>query len=479
MTDSHKMNKSSDSEDFAALFEQSLSARDNFEPGDKVEGIVAGITRDSVFVDISGKSEAVIDASELRKADGTLSVKSGDKITAYVLASGSSGVELTSAIGRGKVNNAILGIAKDNGVPVEGMVSAKINGGFTVMIDGIKAFCPLSQIDRKYSEKDSDYLGKKFLFAITELRSSRDCVVSRRTLLEKIQKESEETLKTTLKEGAVVKGTVSRIAEFGIFADIGGIEGLVPRSELSRSRSVLPDNFSVGDSVTVKIMTLDWTAKKHSLSIKQTEDDPWSSLTIKEGDTIKGPVVNIIKSGAFVEITAGIEGFIPVSKMSYTKRIVKPEDAVTKGSTVEVKVASIDLKERRISLELITGESNPWADASLDAAVQDAVIESVKSAGIVVRLSNGMEGFIPRGECLCDRNTELTKIFKEGQTIRCVAKDIRKDEKKCILSQKEVEKIEERENMRQYMTSSTDSENSLGSLFGSVLGDYKKKIDGQ
>lgn len=474
MTDQIKQND----ESFEALFEKSIAASDNFEPGDKVEGIIVGFTRDTVFVDISGKSEAIIDAGEFLDSKGNFTAKRGDKITAFVLASGHSGVELTSALGRGKVNSAILGIAKSNHIPIEGTVTAKINGGFSVNIDGIRAFCPLSQIDRKYSENDSDYIGKKFMFAITELKGSKDCVVSRRSLIETIQKESEETLKKTLKEGDTVNGTVSRVAEFGVFVDFGGIEGLVPRSELSRSRSVQPDSFSVGKAVRVKIVTLDWGNRKHSLSIKQTESDPWDSLSIKEGDSVSGPVVNIIKAGAFVELAPGIEGFIHISRMSYTKRIVKPEDAVTKGQNVQVNILSVDRNERKISLELVTGESNPWADANVSEAVQEATIESVKAGGLVVRLSNGMEGFVPRSETLTDRNTDLSKVYKTGQAIKVVTKEVKKDEKRIILSQKEVEKMEERDNLKQYMNAETSGDSSLGSMFGNVLGDLKKKIDG-
>jgi small subunit ribosomal protein S1 len=477
MTD--QINQNQNEESFETLLEKSISASDNFEPGDKVEGIIVGFTRDTVFVDISGKCEATIDAGEFMDNKGNFNAKQGDKITAYVIASGHAGVELTSAIGRGKVNGALLGVAKDNHIPVEGTVTAKVNGGFSVNLDGTRAFCPLSQIDRKYSENDADYIGKKFLFMITELKGSKDCVVSRRTLIEQVQKQSEETLRKTLHEGDIVDGTVTRVAEFGVFVDFGGIEGLVPRSELSRSRSVQPDSFEAGKSVRVKVVTLDWENRKHSLSIKQTESDPWDILSIKEGDSISGPVVNIIKAGAFVELVPGIEGFIHISRMSYTKHIVNAQDAVTKGQTVQVNVISIDRDERKISLELVTGESNPWADARADEAVQEAVIESVKAGGLVVRLGNGMEGFVPRSETLTDRNTDLTKAFKAGDKIKVVTKELRKEEKRIILSQKEVEKMEERDNLKQYMKSETSGDSSsLGSQFGSLLGDFKKKIGG-
>ena len=259
MTTAKKINNSENSE-FAAMFESSITARDNFSPGDKVEGIVVGIAKDTIFVDISGKSEATISADEFI-VDGKVTVKSGDHISAYVIASGVRGVELTSCLGKGPVSPAILQIAKDNNIPIEGTVSGKVNGGFSVIFGTTRGFCPMSQIDRKFTGNDADYIGKKFPFSITEMKG-RDVVVSRRSLLETIQKNAESELKTKLSVGDIRTGSVTRIAEFGIFVDFGGIEGLVPRSELSRARSIGTDAFSIGQSVSVKIMSIDWESKK-------------------------------------------------------------------------------------------------------------------------------------------------------------------------------------------------------------------------
>jgi len=312
-----------------------------------------------------------------------------------------------------------------------------------------------------------------------ELKGGLDCVVSRRILLDRIQKDSEETLKTKINAGDICPGVVTRIAEYGIFVDFGGIEGLVPRSELSRSRSTAPDNFKIGDSVTVKLINLDWAAKKYSLSIKETEKDPWDSLTIKEGDHLSGTITNTIKGGAFVELSPGLEGFIPISRMSKIKRTVKVDDVVSKGDHVNVSISSIDRSERRISLELITGETDPWSDngKSIKESVIEATIENVRTAGLTVRLDNGMEGFVPRSELSCDRNADVMKIYAAGSIVKLVAKDIRKDEKKLILSQREVERMEERENIKQYMKQESSEESaSLGSQFGNMLEDFKKKM---
>ena len=481
MTERDDQIESGEESSFAALFEQSIKAKSDFEPGDRVTGVVVGITKDSIFVDISGKSEAVISAGEFRNPDGTLTVKTKDTIEAYVVAVGAAGIELTSCIGKGAVNPAILKIAKESKIPVTGSVSAKVNGGFSIMIDGVRAFCPLSQIDRKFSGTDSDYVGKSFPFIIMELRG-RDVVVSRRELLDAVQKESEEKLRTVLKPGDIRDAVVTRIAEFGVFADFGGIEGLIPRFELSRSRLVTPQEFSAGQKVKVKIMSLDWEAKKFSLSVKETESDPWSKISIGAGDTVAGTVTNMIKGGAFVELQPGLEGFIPVSKMSYTKRIAKPEDVLSIGQKVSVKIAGVDAASKKISLELITDESDPWSGANdgLTGTVVSATVEAARSAGITVRLANGMEGFAPMRELACGRDADLSKLYPVVKELKLAIIEVRPSDKRITLSEKEVGRIEERSSIAEYMKkeeSADAAENtSLGAQFGNLFSDLKKKI---
>jgi small subunit ribosomal protein S1 len=473
--------ESGDDNNFEALFEQSINAKDDFEPGDKVTGVVVGITKDTIFVDISGKSEATIHAGEFLNSDGTLTIKTKDSITAYVVSVGSSGVELTSVIGKGTVNPAILKIAQQNKIPVNGSVSTKINGGFSVQIDGMRAFCPLSQIDRKFSGTDSDYIGKSFSFIVTELRG-RDIVVSRRELLEVAQKESEGKLRSMLKIGDVREAVVTRIADFGVFADFGGIEGLVPRTELHRSRLITPQEFSAGQKLSVKIMAIDWENKRFSLSIKETQADPWSAISIVAGDSINGTVTNMIKGGAFVELTPGLEGFIPVSKMSYTKRISKPEDVLSVGQKITVKVADVDSVAHRISLELVTGESDPWGGSNdgLTGTIQSGVVETVRPVGISVRLSNGMEGYAPARELCCGRNDDVQKLYPVGKEIRVAIIEVRVADRKITISEKEVERIEERSSIKDYMNKEVAADSaeqtSLGSQFGNIFTDIKKKM---
>jgi small subunit ribosomal protein S1 len=480
MTQIIKTKETNDNDDFAALLEQSISVRDNFRSGDKVIGTIVGITKDIVFVDISGKSEAIIPGEEFRDKEGNCTIKTGDKITAYVIASGASGIELTTCIGRGNVNPTILKIAKDEEIPVEGIIQSKVNGGFIIMIDGIRAFCPVSQIDRKYSGNDSDYLNKRYNFSIIELKG-KDVIVSRRSLLEKNQRDAEENLKGKLNPGDTITGTITRIAEFGVFVDIGGIVGLVPRAELSRSRLITPENFAIGSTIAVKIISIDWETKKFSLSIKETEEDPWSAFTYSEGSEVNGIVTNTIKGGAFVELSPGIEGFIPISKMSHTRRINNVEDVINRGDHVAVIISSIAVKDRKISLELMTGEVDPWTsdDSGLLSAILEGTVEEIKTNGLVIRLTNGMDGFLPKREISCDKNADITKLFKIHDSIKVVAKDINKSEKRMIFSQREIEKREERESMKQYLKKdlSIDETSSLGSQYKTMFDALKKKME--
>ncbi|MGL4369214.1 MAG: S1 RNA-binding domain-containing protein [Spirochaetota bacterium] len=467
-------------ESFAALFEQSIKAKDDFEPGEKVTGKIVGITKDTIFVDISGKSEAVIPAGEFLNPDGTLSVKVKDTITAYIAAVGAAGVQLTSVIGKGTVNPAILRTAQQNKIPVEGTVAAKTNGGFTVQIDGIRAFCPMSQIDRKFSGNDADYIGKSFQFTIIELRG-RDVVVSRKELLDQVQKEAESVLKTKLAVGEIRDAVVTRIADFGVFADFGGIEGLIPKHELGRSRLLNPSDFSAGQKVSVKVAAIDWTSRRFSLSIKETEKDPWSEIKIGTGDSLKGTVTNIIKNGAFVELVPGLEGFIPVSKMSYTRRIAKPEDVVAVGDSVTVTVGEIDPKSRRISLVLETGEADPWSTSSdgIQNEIHTATVESSRASGVSARLANGMEGFVPGKELLCGRNDDVERLYPAGKEIRVVVKEINTGNKRIILSEKDVVRREEQKEIQEYMNKEEAAveNSSLGAQYGNLFSDLKKKME--
>jgi len=474
-----------DTEDFEKMLEASLSKRDNFETGEEVNGTIVQITDDQVFVDISGKSEATIDISEFQDENGELTTSNGEKITAYVVSTNRGEVVLTTAIGSGLVSKDLLEIAYRKGIPVSGTVTNTVKSGYTVSVGGTRCFCPLSQVDMKVPVEPESMVQKTLQFKIIRYESKgNNIVVSRRALLDESRKERIEELKNTLALEDTVTGTVSSVADFGVFVDMGGVDALVPRSELSWSRYSDPYLFEVGQEVTGKVIDLDLDEQKITLSTRQLQPRPWENInSFHEGDTISGTVVKCIRNGAFVELEPGLEGFIPVSRMSYTRRISRPEDVCVINDQVQVKILEIDTSSQKITLELITGEADPW-EQQLDEdsiAIHEATIESVRTNGIIARLENGMQGFIPRDETRVPRGGDLQKEYSAGKTLNVVIKDINRNDKKLFLSERQALKAEEKKDYNKFVKNQeqdTDSTSTFGKLFKEKfeeLNDNKKQ----
>lgn len=362
MSENSKFIEDLNQEEFEKMLEASLNAKDSFEPGDKVEGLIVNISSEYAFVDIAGKSEAIIDIIELYDDNGELTAKKGDKINAFVVSVKGGEVRLTSKIGRGSASAEIIKMAYRNEVPVEGRITEKVKGGYNVMVSETRCFCPFSQIDINSPQDDEFYIGKNFLFKIAEYSDrGRNIVLSRRVLLEAERKEKQEKLKQQLKPGDRVSGTVVSIQNFGLFVDLGGVQALIPRSELSWERNADPHSFKKDETVTAEILDIDWDSNRLTLSIKKLLPDPWSKASaFAEGQHVNGRITNIIKVGVFMELSPGLEGFIHISRMGDTKRSAKPEEIVSIGQTVTAKISKINQEEHKISLELLTDEEESW-----------------------------------------------------------------------------------------------------------------------
>lgn len=476
MSDSEKNEQTSQDENFEQLFEQSQLKNDDFAIGDEVTGKIVFITRDTIFVDISGKSEAIIDKMEFTDNDGNCSAKTGDTIKAYIVAMRGGEITMTTKIGNGPVSAELLENARKFAIPVEGTVITLTNGGYRVSISGIECFCPFSQFDIKPVPQPETVVGNSFSFKVIQITErGRNIVLSRRALLEEQQQQRENELRSVLKEGDILSGTVVSIQKFGVFVDIGGIEMLVPRTELSWSRSVDPSQFATGQKLQAKVLSIDWDSKRIVASVKQNGPEPWDGIAkYTEGQEVNGTIVNIIKNGAFVEIEPGIDGFLPVSRMSYTKRINRPEDAVSLGSTVTVKLIDIDAGSRKISLELVTGEPDPWQTPldSIREASHSGIVESSRPNGITLRLSNGMVGFMPREESAMARGGDLQSAYPAGKEIKVAVRTIDKNGKKLILSELEALRREERQDYEKFMNQQPAE--GTGSAFGRL---FKQKFD--
>ncbi len=348
---------SEDSASFAELFQETESKPvRRLNPGQKITATIVGISQESIFLDTGGKSEGILDASELQTDEQEQEAAIGDKLEVYFL-KGKGGAQLfTISIGSGK-NTEHLEEACRSGIPVEGLVKEEIKGGFEITLGGsIRAFCPYSQMGlRRVEDAAAEYLDKRMHFLITRFEENgRNIVVSARELLELEREKLRDSLKETLSEGQTIEGVVTSIRDFGAFVDIGGVDGLVPISEIGWSRvENIADYYSIDQKVSVLVKKLDWDKNRITLSIKETLEDPWEEAAAKlsNGNIIMGKVVRLAQFGAFVSLEAGVDGLIHISKLGKGRRINHPREVLEEGQEIEVQVESVDLAEKRISLK--------------------------------------------------------------------------------------------------------------------------------
>jgi small subunit ribosomal protein S1 len=353
------MNQEPNEYSFAALFqENSATTLPRLEPGQKISATIVGIAGSSVFIDIGGKNEGVIELAEFSSKEGDSVVTSavvGDKVTAFFLKSTGGSQIFTMKLGSGK-NTTHLEEAWRNAIPVEGLVKEEIKGGFDITLGGaVRAFCPYSQMGmHRVVDAGAEYTGRRLLFLITRFEENgRNIVVSARALIEQEREQQKEALQASLEEGATVTGTISSVRDFGAFVDIGGVEGLIPISEIGWSRvNDIKEHLSVGQEVTAVIKKLDWKADRITLSLKEALPNPWDAVREKyvEGSIHSGVVSRLASFGAFVTLAPGIDGLIHISKLGGGRRIHHPREAVEEGQSIEVKVEGVDQETKKISL---------------------------------------------------------------------------------------------------------------------------------
>lgn len=344
------------STEFAKLLDDAGSEANHpdVSVGHKVSGTVQKIDASSAFIDFGGRSEAVIDLQEFRNDQGDVALSEGDKIDA-VVASLEGEIRLTKSLR--SASRQVIKEAHANGTPVDGRITGFNKGGLVVNLGGLRAFCPLSQIEMGFCQNPESYAGKTLSFKIIELRGGgRNLVVSRRAILETEAKERAKALREKLNAGDEIEGKVTRLERFGAFVDIGGVEGLVHVSEISHARVNNPsDVLEASQTVKVKILEmkdLGGDRERISLSLRALEPDPWASLPFREGEIIEGKVVSIQNFGAFVAVAPGIEGLVHISQLSAGKRVSNPSEVVSQGEEVKVRVQKIDRPQQRLSLSM-------------------------------------------------------------------------------------------------------------------------------
>ena len=343
-------------ESFADLFGQETDKElRHFTPGQKITATIIDISGESAFLDVGSKSEGVLDAGELTNEDGELTAAPGDRIEVYFMRSSGAELMFTRKLGSGS-GAEHLEDAWRSGIPVEGFVKAEVKGGFEVTLGGnIRAFCPYSQMSlRRVDDAAGAFLETHMTFKITRFESSgRNIVVSARAIQEEEREALKEQLRETLSEGDTIEGEITSIRDFGAFVDIGGVDGLIPVSEIGWSRvENVADFFTVGQKVSAVVKSIDWDKDRISLSYKETQADPWAeaAASFPEGSTREGTVSRLAQFGAFITLAPGVDGLIHISKLGGGRRINHPREVLEEGQSVEVMIESVDTAERRISL---------------------------------------------------------------------------------------------------------------------------------
>lgn len=358
-------------EDFAAMFAASEKDKPKAKRpkvGDLVKGKIVTIGKDAVFVDLGGKAEGQLDRGQVSDNEGTLLVKIGDTIEARVTSDAGGVLQLRTKLGRGPEARAELAQAQELGIPVEGLVTEVIKGGVSVDVAGVRGFCPASQIDNRFVEDLSGFVGQKLTFKITRYEP-RNLVLSRRALLEEAAEKMAGETRKKLVPGAVLRGKVVGFKPFGAFVDLGGIEGMLHVSELGFSRVEKPEDvLRMGQELDVAVLKIEPGEKgeRISLSLKALANDPWVDATAKlsDGSRVTGTVTRLQPFGAFVEIAPGVEGLVHISELGAGRRINHPKEVVSVGQQVEASVLSIDHDKRRLSLSMAASNDGSAADVA-------------------------------------------------------------------------------------------------------------------
>ena len=365
--------------DFRELLEQSLAeGQRRFRPGEKHAVRIVKISPEWVFVDLGGKTEGIIDRSEFVGEDGGIGIREGDTVEAYFLSSAHNEKKFTTRIGKTAAGKAHLEEAWRSRIPVEGLVEEEVKGGFSVRIAGtFRAFCPFSQMSLERIGDPASLVGEKHLFLLIEFDGKgRNIVVSRRPLLEAERKEKKEAFMNALEEGMTVRGRIVSFQKYGAFVDLGGVEGLLPISEISWGHvEDIRDVLTVGQELELQVLKLDREKDRLSLSLRKIQPDPWFTVEQRytEGSSCRGKVVRLARFGAFVELEPGIEGLLHISRLGEGKKIKHPGDVLSKGQILDLRIERLDRDGRQISLvpagEGLSGESD-GSDYVSPASVQ-------------------------------------------------------------------------------------------------------------
>lgn len=433
-------------ESFAQLFEESLKEIET-RPGSIVRGVVVAIDKDVVLVDAGLKSESAIPAEQFKNAQGELEIQVGDEVDVALDAVEDGFGETLLSREKAKRHEAWITLEKayEDAETVTGVINGKVKGGFTVELNGIRAFLPGSLVDVRPVRDTLHLEGKELEFKVIKLDQKRNnVVVSRRAVIESENSAERDQLLENL-QGMEVKGIVKNLTDYGAFVDLGGVDGLLHITDMAWKRVKHPSEIvNVGDEINVKVLKFDRERTRVSLGLKQLGEDPWVAIAKRypEGTKLTGRVTNLTDYGCFVEIEEGVEGLVHVSEMDWTNKNIHPSKVVNVGDVVEVMVLDIDEERRRISLGLKQCKSNPWQQFAETHNKGDRVegkIKSITDFGIFIGLDGGIDGLVHLSDISWNvAGEEAVREYKKGDEIAAVVLQVDAERERISLGVKQL-----------------------------------------
>ncbi len=449
--DAHSSTKTQSSQtkedgmDFKALFEQSLN---QLQYGDIARGKVVQVKDDRVMVDVGWKTEGYIPAIELKDAQGNMNISVGDEIDVFIDKRDSEGSLVLSKDKASKLKIwEDIKNACENNILIEGVVVEKVKGGLSVDI-GITAFLPGSQIDVRPVKDLDKFVGQTMDFNVLKYDRKRNNVVLSRRSIVALEREAEKKdILKSIQEGNVVEGVIKNITDYGVFIDLGGIDGLLHVTDISWGRIAKPsENFRKGEKIQTKVLSFDAEKERVSLGLKQLMDNPWEKITERYpvGSVVEGKVVNLTDYGVFVELESGVEGLVHISEMYWTREIKHPSKVLNIGETIKVMVLEVNPETKRVSLSLKQTTPNPWEKLKEKypvGTIVKGVVRNITNFGVFVGIEEKIDGLIHVSDISWKhRVTHPSEFFKKGQEVEAVVLNVDVENEKFSLGIKQIEK---------------------------------------
>ncbi|MBI9031845.1 S1 RNA-binding domain-containing protein [bacterium] len=426
---------SHENENYAKLLEESFNNTTEPKMGDVVEGEIINITETSIFINMNGKYDAYADITDYKDKNGKMKYQVGDLLRGFIVEFNNDGIKVSKSLRKQFADKTQIRNAFEEKIPVEGKVFKIVNGGYSVDVLGVRAFCPKSQMDIML-EEDSHYLNNNFTFLVTEYEDNgRNIIVSRKRLLHDEAKIMKEEALENLEAGKVVTGVIRRLTDFGAFVDLGGIEGLLHVSEIAWAHINKPsDVLTVGTEIEVKILAIN--GEKISLSMKALQDNPLDIAMneLETGTIVECRVLRLHNFGAFVEIIPGVEGLIPISEMAWGKNIRHPKEVLREGDVVSAQIFKLDKNEKKINLSLKALLENPWDNIEEKVKLGELItgtVENNTNFGAFVTITDGITGLLPRSRMPMDMT------LNSGDEIELRVTSIDTDSKRISLELKD------------------------------------------